>query len=94
MTSYETIKQSVDSIITTWGSAGESIIANAFDEHHKMTFDDFLNNCIQCGGNWGAMLLSGMKKIYPKTYEAIPEDMGINAFARICDTLILCGVIF
>lgn len=94
MTSYEMIKQSVDSIITAWGSAGESVIANAFDEHRKMTFDDFLNNCIQCGGNWGAMLLSGMKKIYPKTYEAIPENMGINAFTFICETLALCGVIF
>ena len=94
MTSYETIKQSIDAITTAWGDAGESVIANAFDEHRKMTFNDFLDNCVLCGGDWGKMLLSGMKQIYPKTYEAIPDEMGFNAFALISSTLALCGVVF
>lgn len=24
-----------------------------------MTFSEFLSNCTACGGNWGAMLLTG-----------------------------------
>lgn len=76
-----------------WGEAGVKVI----DECTKVapfndTFDAFLNHCICCGGNWGGMLLTGIKALWPTVWEAIPNDMGPNAFCCICNTLILCGV--
>ena len=42
--------------------------------------------------NWGGMLLTGVRDLYPEIWEAIPEDMGVFAFASICNLLILLGV--
>jgi hypothetical protein len=38
------------------------------------------------------MFLSGLEKLYPAVWEAIPDDMGLFAMADILNTLILCGV--
>jgi hypothetical protein len=57
-----------------------------------MTMDEFLNHCTTCGGNWGGMLLTGLQELYPKVYEAIPDDMGMFAFRCICDTLTLLNI--
>ena len=56
------------------------------------TFDDFLKHCTACGGNWGQMLLTGIKALYPSVYDAIPDYMGVNAFSALIDVLILCDV--
>lgn len=29
-----------------------------------MTMTEFMQNCSACGGNWGAMLLSGIKRVF------------------------------
>ena len=57
-----------------------------------MEFDDFLNYCVACGGNWGGMLLSGIKELFPDVWELIPDDMGMFAFSVICDTLRLLNI--
>lgn len=57
-----------------------------------MTMPEFLNNCIACGGDWGAMLLTGIKALYPDVYEVIPDDMGHFAFRCICETLELLQI--
>ena len=38
-----------------------------------MTGKEFLNNCTACGGNWTAMLLTGIKCCFPKEYEAMED---------------------
>ena len=58
----------------------------------QMSFDEFLNHCTAHGGNWGGMLLSGLKKLRPKVCNAIPDKMGPFSWALICDTIKLCGV--
>ena len=57
-----------------------------------MTMDEFLNHCTACGGNWGGMLLTGLKKLYPEVYNAIPDNMGMFAWRGICDTITLLDI--
>ena len=38
-----------------------------------MTLDTFMNNCIACGGNWTAMLMTGIKKVAPEVYDQMPD---------------------
>lgn len=56
------------------------------------TFDDFLKHCTACGGDWGQMLLTGIKALWPTVYDAIPDDMGVNAFSALIHVLVLCDV--
>ena len=56
------------------------------------TVSAFMSHCTACGGNWGGMFLSGIKKLWPSVWEAIPEKMGRKSFEAICNTLVLCGV--
>lgn len=92
MKTYEAITEAIDTIAKEWGEEGKEVVAAAFEEHKKMEMKEFLDHCTACGGNWGGMFLTGIKELYPKTYEAIPEDMGVFAFTLISYTLFLCGV--
>lgn len=38
-----------------------------------MTGTEFLNNCTACGGNWTAMLMSGIKKLFPEYYDQLED---------------------
>jgi hypothetical protein len=61
---------------------------------------EFLNYCSACGGNWGAMLLTGIKRVFPeeyndvcKQYDSIPcTGGGIHKFAFLCEWLDKHGV--
>lgn len=80
-----------DFITKNWGED----VLKAIDSCKPLniTFGQFLDKCVACGGNWGGMLLSGLRKLRPEIWEAIPDDMGIYAWQCICDTLILAGVV-
>lgn len=93
MITYEMIIEAQKSLVKYWGEDGKKVIEECakvtpFNSNSK----SFLNNCTCCGGNWGGMLLSGIKKLYPNVWAAIPDDMGVFAWGGICNTLILCGV--
>lgn len=47
-----------------------------------MTFDEFLERCTLCGGNWTAMLMTGIQAVAPKVYEEMP-DRGFS-FDEVC----------
>ena len=76
-----------------WPDDAEKVIS-ACDAEQPFdgTQDDFLSHCTACGGNWGGMLLTGIKALWPKVYEAIPDNMGTMAFGCLCNTLVLLGV--
>ena len=67
-----------------------------------MTFDEFLDNCDSYGGNWGKMLLSGIKRMFPNDYDAVKshyENMdfsggGVKPFTYLCEWLASRGVTF
>ena len=76
-----------------WGNSANRVFA-ACDGVTPFggTSGQFLDYCTACGGNWCAMWLSGIKRLYPRVYEAIPNQMGHRAFECICYLLILLGV--
>lgn len=93
MITYQMIKDAQEEIATYWGEQGIRVIemcakVTPFNGDSKA----FLENCTACGGNWGGMLLTGIRRLYPDVWDYIPDDMGTHAFACICSTLILCGV--
>lgn len=93
MISYDYIIEAQKFLVENWGEAGKRVI----EETHSITpfndsFKAFLPYCTACGGNWGGMLLSGIKKLYPKVFIAIPDNMGVHAWQAIIYTLILCGI--
>lgn len=57
-----------------------------------MTNKEFLSHCTACGGNWGGMLLTGIRELYPAVYDAIPDNMGFNAWGCLCTVLSLLSV--
>lgn len=93
MISYDIIKKSQDCIVENWGEDGKRVIEIC---HTQTPFnkgmEEFLNHCIACGDNWNKMLLTGIKKLFPTVYDAIPNNMGWKAWACICSVLTLCGV--
>lgn len=93
MITDEMIAIAKNDIITHWGENGKRVI----EECAKVVpfngnSSDFLEYCNIFGGNWGAMLLTGIYSLWPDVWEAIPDDMGHHAWLDLCSTLILCGV--
>ena len=95
---YDEIKEAMDFLVEHWGEDGKRVIEAVFNEveddliNRSMFFKEFLQSCTTCGGNWGGMLLSGLKRLHPTVWKAIPDDMGIYAWPCICYTLLLCGI--
>ena len=93
MITYKDITCAQEAVVEYWGEDGKKVIEAAYHvTPFNNTFKEFLTHCTACGGNWGGMLLSGIRELYPTVWEVIPDDMGIMAWAGICNTLILCGV--
>lgn len=47
-----------------------------------MTFEDFISHCTACGGNWTAMILTGIKDVVPDLYERMPDRS--YSFDEVC----------
>ena len=93
MINYKDIIDAQELLVTYWGTSGEKVIAETVRAERKpMTSRQFIDNCTACGGNWGGMLLTGIHKLWPDVWEAIPDDMGIQAWGSLCSVLMLCGV--
>lgn len=66
-----------------------------------MTQKEFLSHCTDCGGNWVAMLLSGIEVVFPEHYKSVIKEVeeigfgsgGVKAFAYVCDWLEEHGII-
>ena len=74
MINYKDIIDAQEMLVKHWGIHGEQVIAEAVRAERKsMTSKQFLDNCTACGGNWGGMLLTGIKKLWPNVGNAIPR---------------------
>lgn len=82
-------------LVALWGDEAHKVL-NTIDTTNApiMSGNDFLSHCTACGGNWCAMLLTGIKALYPEVYDAIPDDMGKHAFYAIGTVLELLNIIF
>lgn len=78
-----------------WPDSADAVIREINNQHQfNGTGKEFLNHCTACGGNWGGMLLTGVREIYPSVYDAIPDNMGIYAWQAICTVLEMLGITF
>ena len=65
-----------------------------------MSMAEFMNHCTACGGNWGAMLLTGIKEVFPEEYAEVEEHYnsmdfshgGVKPFCYLCDWLDQHGI--
>lgn len=93
MINYKDIIDAQEMLVKHWGIHGEQVIAETVRTERKpMTFNQFLDNCTACGGNWNGMLLTGIDKLWPNVGNAIPDKMGVQAWGCLCSVLMLCGV--
>lgn len=70
-----------------WGADGRKVVEKCYGAPLNMSFDDFLKECTACGGDWGGMLLTGIKRLRPEVWEAIPNKMGTHAWICLCAVL-------
>ena len=93
MINYDIIIDAQATLVDGWGEKGKEIIAACLVETpFTAGMSAFLNFCTACGGNWGGMLLTGIKALYPNIYDLIPDNMGWNAWGCICSVLTLLGI--
>ena len=65
-----------------------------------MSMAEFTHHCSACGGNWGAMLLTGIERVFPEEYEEVKEHYnsmdfsggGVEPFCYLCDWLDQHGI--
>lgn len=90
MITLKDVQEAQKDIAQSWG---EEIVMECMKyESLQMSANEFLDKCTACGGNWGGMLLSGVKVLRPVIWEMIPENMGHNAWLHICNLLVLLGI--
>lgn len=98
MISFKDYDEALKTIEKHWGRVSLVEILNAIEAspiYNGMTASEFMANCTCCGGNWTAMLLTGIEKLAPEVYACIPEDMGETgfiAFECLCRVLQLMGI--
>ena len=93
MITYDMIIEAQNYLVENWGEDGKKVIeatftVNPFNGNTKA----FLDHCSACGGNWGGMFLSGIERLYPAVYDAIPDHMGSQAILGILAVLTLCKI--
>lgn len=68
------------------------VLSAIAEEHTAVLGDDFVKKCTACGGNWTRMFMTGMKVLFPKTWEAMPDRT--YGFLDIIEVLLRLGVDF
>ena len=87
------IEEAISIISDRWGEDGDAVIWECMRAYKQpQPFSEFLNNCTACGGNWVAMMLSGISRIAPRVYDAIPQNMGLNVIVTLTAVLALLGI--
>jgi hypothetical protein len=56
-----------------------------------MSGTEFLSKCTACGGNWSAMLMSGIKECFPEQYKNLSDDKSYDLMELLQITT-ACGV--
>lgn len=78
MITYEDIKEIYSDIIEYWGEdiGGKIICAIHSAPKTNISYDEFFRyHCVACGGNWVAMVYTGIKSIAPTVAAEIPDEI-------------------
>jgi hypothetical protein len=87
------MNNAINMIVECWGEQGTAVVAICQQLNAApMTTNEFLSHCTACGGNWGGMLLSGIRELYPAVYDAIPDNMGSKAWFCLASVLELLNI--
>lgn len=90
------VSEAIDSFYKYWTEEeADKVIALCLNNPVNMSMGKFCEYCTACGGNWGGMLLSGIERLRPEVYEAIPNKIAssdIEAFALICNVIYLLRI--
>lgn len=90
------LTEAMDMLHDVWKrEVADTVIGLCLDNPIDKPLEEFLKDCTACGGDWGNMLLTGIKKLRPEIYDAIPDQIGrngIQAFVIICNVLYLLKV--
>ena len=90
------VSDAINSLYEYWTiEEAEKVIELCLNNPVNMSMDEFFKYCTACGGNWGGMLLSGIERLRPEVYKAIPNkiaETGGEAFALICTILYLLRI--
>lgn len=90
------VSEAIDSFYKYWTiEEAEKVIELCLNNPVNMSMREFFEHCTACGGNWGGMLLSGIERLRPEVYEAIPNQIaesGGEAFALICNVIYLLRI--
>ena len=94
--SEEIMNQAKEDIKKKWPKNAEAVL-DACNKAEKFqgAGSEFMDQCIACGGNLVGMLISGIRKLWPEVYSALPDsigDDGFESFYLTCRVLLLCGV--
>lgn len=96
--SPERINEAIDFLRSQWGEEkADEVINLCQSQPLNISKDEYMKHVTTCGGNWGAMMLSGIKELAPDVYNAMPDKLGWcgeYAFFAICHTIELLGVDF
>lgn len=92
MITYRDLKAAQLEIVDQWGADGENVVRLCWVNRRSMPMKEFLKHCTACGGDWGQMLLTGIRALSKEVYDAIPNDMGVQPFITLCQVLILMGI--
>lgn len=90
------VSDAINSFYEYWTTdEAEKVIALCLNNPVNISRREFFEYCTACGGNWGGMLLSGIERLRPEVYEAIPNkiaESGGEAFALICNVMYLLRI--
>lgn len=90
---YGDLISGMQTVIDNWGEDGKKLVELGFNQSRfNGNFDSFLSHCAACGGNWSAMLLTGIHELWPEVWEAIPDEMGPRSFVTLVGLLRVLGV--
>lgn len=86
-----------DLLVNAWGDDVAGKVFAEIDKVHTepMAVSDYMDKCTACGGDWGNMLLSGVKVLFPDVYNAVPDKLGkdgFDAFFNVCRLLQLLKI--
>ena len=78
-------------ILGIWGESGEEILEEIRNSKQFTSgLSSFMRNCT--GYDWNGVILTGLEKLYPNVYAAIPEEMGKFGFTGLVCVLNLLGI--
>lgn len=94
MTNYQQIIDAQEMLVKYWGEDGKKVIVETIKaERQPIKFTEFLDYCLKYH-DYGKMVLTGIDRLYPNVWEAIPDNMGVQAWGCLTAVLVLCGVNF